>query len=245
MAVNTQVAKERPAIRHARHVSGRNTARESFGDFTQVISHRIGSLLSSIEGYTDLVLSSLDQREDRENAFRILEGVSRIEGVLHDLKHYQESLSLETHPVEASALLSNLFAVLADSELERVKLDIQIPPKSRLKVDSENVRQALLSVLRDAFEATSRDHLPVSFSADILPGTTHLRFRVYSPIPMADETIRTQIFKPFFTTKAANLGLGLTMARRIFRAHKGDVRLTSAAIEAGTEFTCTLPLNQD
>ena len=74
MAVNTQVAKERPAIRHARHVSGRNTARESFGDFTQVISHRIGSLLSSIEGYTDLVLSSLDQREDRENAFRILKG---------------------------------------------------------------------------------------------------------------------------------------------------------------------------
>ena len=245
MAISAKVATERPPVQRGRHVSNRNAARESFADFTQVISHRIGSLLSSIEGYTDLVLSSLDKPEDRENAFRILEGVSRIESVIQDLKHYQESLSLEPHPVLASALISNLFAILADSELERVKIDLQIPKDVKITADPACIRQALLSVVRNAFEATSSGQLPISFTADIPAGKNEIRFRIYSPVPLSDETIRTQIFKPFFTTKAANLGLGLTMARRLFRAHRGDVRLTSAAIEAGTEFTCTLPLDND
>ena len=243
--VEARRAETRPPLARGRHKTARAKTRESFADFTQVLTHRIGSLLSSIEGYTDLVLSSLNTKEDRQNAFRILEGVSRIEGVLHDLSHYQEALDLDPEPMDVSKVLNSLIGVLADSELHQLKLDLHVPASARIQADLPSVRQGLLSVLRNAFDVTQQSGLPVTLTVDLPVNTSSVRFRIFNPVPLEDERIRTQMFKPFYTTKAANMGLGLTMARRIFRAHRGDVTLTSAAVEAGTEISCTLPLISD
>jgi signal transduction histidine kinase len=215
---------------------------DSLSDFSQVISHRIGSLLSGIEGYTDLILSSLESTEDRENAFRILESVSRVGGVLQDVRHYQESLILEKEPIEVRDCVSGILHLLADSEADRLSFESNLPPVLSAEIDSSRIKQAVLSVLRNAFEATASSNLPVSLFVDVDSASSSLRFKVFSPIPMAEKRVRAQLFNPFFTTKAANLGLGLTMARRIFRAHGGDVTLTSNPMDPGTEFTCTLPV---
>jgi len=216
---------------------------ESLADFSQVITHRIGSLLSGIEGYTELILSSLESREDRENAFRILESVSRVGGVLDDVKHYQESLDLVRDTRNVKNMLSDLLNLLADSEFDRLALDCSLPPDLTLSMDETRVKQALLSVLRNAFEVTAADRLPVSLSIRMDQAKSNIVFKVYSPIPIAEKRIRRQLFNPFFTTKAANLGLGLTMARRLFGEHGGVIRLSSSSMDAGAEFTCTLPLD--
>lgn len=83
-------------------------SQESFSAFSQVITHRLGSLLSGIEGYTDLILATLHQTDDRENAFRILESVSRMNGILEDLKHYEDALEIRPHLVEADSVGSSL-----------------------------------------------------------------------------------------------------------------------------------------
>ena len=234
---------ERSPKQRIRETGEKSISSDSLSDFSQVISHRIGSLLSGIEGYTDLILSSLESQEDRDNAFRILESVSRVGGVLQDVKHYQESLHLEIKRVDIRQCLSGVLNLLADSEADRLSFECNLPSSLSLEIDSARIKQALLSILRNAFEATASAGLPVSFYVDFDTTTKALRFKVYSPIPIAEKRIRTQLFNPFFTTKAANLGLGLTMARRIFREHAGDVQLTSQPLDAGTEFTCTLPVS--
>ncbi len=216
-------------------------SKETLADFSQVITHRIGNLLSGIEGYTDLILSSLHSPDDRENAFRILESVSRINGVLRDLNHYEDLLELSKHLVGAKLISSELTHLLADSEAQRLRVTHELPEDVLIDADDRLIRQALLSILRNAFEATRSDKLVVSLDVDCIHESKTVRFRIFSPVSIEDETIRKQIFNPFFTTKAANLGLGLTMARRIFRAHDGDVKLTSSELTTGTEFTCTIP----
>ncbi len=216
---------------------------ELLSDFSQVVTHRIGSLLSGIEGYTDLIMAKLDSKEDRENAFRILESVSRVGGILTDVKHYQESLSLKKEPKDIRKLLSEVLNLLADSESDRLVFECHIPAGISAHIDQTKIKQALLSVLRNAFEATALHQLPVSLFVESTEGSRSVQFRVYSPIPILDTSTRKQLFNPFFTTKAANLGLGLTMARRIFREHNGDVAFTSSEIDAGAEFTCTLELD--
>lgn len=240
MSINTKLA-ERPPKSGKRNAIADGLNKETFADFSQVLSHRIGSLLSSIEGYTDLILSSLDGREDRENAFRILEGSARIGGILSDLSHYQESLSLNRHIRQANKIGPDLLLLMSDRDLERLEVQSHLPEDILVDVDERLIRQALHSVLRNAFEVTASDKLSVSLSIDTTKNNSIVRFKIYSPIPLTEKRIRTQLFQPFFTTKAANLGLGLTMARRILRAHAGDIRLTSSAMEAGTEFTCSIP----
>ena len=201
----------------------------------------MGNLLAGIEGYTDLLLPILEHAEDRENAFRILEGVSRMNGLLKDLRHYQEALDIRTHVIEAQGVLQKLMPLLADSEASRIQIDSTIRQGMQVRVDERLIRQALLSVVRNAFDAVSSHHEPVSLRADCIDQGQTLRFRVHSASPIVDPDIRRRLFEPFFTTKSANLGLGLTMARRIFRAHGGDITLSSSELEVGSEFSCTIP----
>lgn len=215
--------------------------RESFSAFSEVLGHRLGNLLASIEGHTDLLIPVLEQPEDRENAFRILESVSRMSGILKDLRHYEESLDIRAHILEANRLVRALMPLMADSESARLQLSSSLHDGIQVRADERLIRQALLSILRNAFEATRADSLAVSLLVDAVDEGEIIRFRIHSPVPIEDETVRRRLFDPFYTTKAANLGLGLTMARRIFRSHGGDVQLTSTEFEPGTEFSATLP----
>jgi signal transduction histidine kinase len=58
-----------------------------------------------------------------------------------------------------------------------------------------------------------------------------------------DETTRQQMFTPFFTTKAAGRGLGLTMSQAIVAAHGGQIWALPQT-EQGTTLCFTLPLGE-
>lgn len=231
-------AHQRPA---AAPIADSGHDRESFAAFSEVLGHRLGNLLASIEGHTDLLIPVLEQPEDRENAFRILESVSRMNGILKDLRHYQDTLDIRPHILEANRLVRSLMPLMADSESARLKLSSSLEDGVQVRADERLIRQALLSIMRNAFEASQTGCLAISLMVDTIVDGQTIRFRVHSPVPIEDETVRRRLFDPFYTTKAANLGLGLTMARRIFRSHGGDVRLTSTEFETGTEFSATLP----
>ena len=220
------------------HASDEQT---SLSEFAQVVAHRIGGLVSSIEGFTDLLIDGIDRDEDRETAFRILESVSRIEAILHDLKHYDDEIDVRSGRVSVRKLLAGVFNVLADSEAARVQLSIETEEEMIVDIDERLIRQAVLSVIRNGLEA-SRDGSPfeVVVSTDIQNATVNISLTNRGPIPGSADTAR--IFDAFYTTKAHNLGLGLTMARRYARLQGGDITLTDGPESDRTEFVLTLPL---
>jgi nitrogen-specific signal transduction histidine kinase len=58
--------------------------------------------------------------------------------------------------------------------------------------------------------------------------------------PGVPEDVRERIFEPFFTTREKGTGLGLPLARKIARAHDGD--LTLGASGQRTLFRLSVPL---
>jgi len=52
--------------------------------------------------------------------------------------------------------------------------------------------------------------------------------------------VRARLFEPFYTTRADGTGLGLPLARRIARAHGGEIDVESAP-GAGTTVVVRLP----
>lgn len=55
--------------------------------------------------------------------------------------------------------------------------------------------------------------------------------------PISPES-QSQIFVPFYTTKGSNgTGVGLSLARQMFRLNGGTIKLTSSTAEGGTMFT--------
>lgn len=234
----------RPPVSFRRAPAHAPDEQTSLSEFAQVVAHRIGGLVSSIEGFTDLLIDGIDRDEDRETAFRILESVSRIEAILHDLKHYDDEIDVRARRVPVRRVISGVFNVLADSEAARVGLTLDVDDRVFVEIDERLMRQALLSVIRNGLEAAgSESPLRITASVDPEDSFVSIAFSNDGRIPASTDAGR--IFDAFYTTKAHNLGLGLTMARRFARLHGGDLTLVESTEAEKTEFVLSLPVSPD
>ncbi len=207
----------------------------------QVLAHRIRGLVTGIEGYTDLLIDTLATREQRDFAFRILESAARIEQVLADLQRYSCEDEPVVRPITLQTVMDELVAAMKDEDLERISFDVKAGRGLSLQADPVLLRQVLLILLQNALEAT-RHGGSILFATEYDASHGALRFVVRNDGCIPVEDAETKAFAPFFTTKAHNLGVGLTLARRIARAHGGSLHLTSNDTETGVAFTLSLPL---
>lgn len=211
----------------------------TLGEFAQILSHRIRSLLLGIEGYTDLLADTLGTPEQRELALRILEGSARIESVLSDLQHYCQPVNLVKLPIRSHAVIQRLIDTLDDHELQRVVLDIDREDQS-LIADPLLLRQALLLLIHNAFDASPGDD-PVTLRTIVDRKTGVVNFEVWNAGTIKVDNPEEKVFEPFFTTKAQNLGLGLPIARKIAEVHEGHLVLVSNTRTDGTGFRLVVP----
>lgn len=204
-----------------------------------VLAHRLGGLVAGIEGYTDLLTDTLESAEQRELAMKILEGAGRIESVLADLQLFGESRRPSMLPLHVGDLTRDLLSPLDDHDAGRVRLRVGKNEASiGFEADPFLLRQALLVLIQNALDASES-------SSDVVVITRFDDEHVYVDV-RNEGTIDADggehlVFVPFYTTKAQNLGVGLSIARRIAKLHSGDLELTSNSPEDGTCFTLFVP----
>lgn len=205
-------------------------------DMAHVVAHRIRGLVTTIEGFTDLLAESLGEKTQRELALRIFESAARIESVLADLQMFSRPVQPVAVETTLDVLLADLHAAL-DEEIT-LRADVSLGGAATpLLVDRVLIRQALLVLVQNAAEATPPEAVLHICSAIV---GRHAVIEVSNPGAL-DPAITRDAFKPFFTTKAHNLGLGLPIACRIARAHGGSVTLEEGD-GATTRFMLHLPL---
>lgn len=216
---------------------------ESMAQLAQVLAHRLRGLVASIEGFTDLLTDTLVTRDQRELALKIMEGTSRIESVLADLQLYGESLEPVMLPVRVEEVLARLLTPLPESEQDRIKKFVDTGIGSRmLDADPFLVRQALLILTQNALDATRRGGA-VELHVGLADDEERIEFSLWNDGVIGVEHAERLVFAPFYTTKAHNLGVGLTIARRIAKLHGGSLELTGNSIEDGVQFSLFLPIN--
>ena len=105
-------------------------------------------------------------------------------------------------------------------------------------VDKGQIQQVVLNLMLNAVEV-----MPSGGELYISTELKEKRAYIYvrdqgSGIP---ENLQDRIFESFLTGKKDGTGLGLTISKRIMRAHDGDLELVSSGPD-GTTFCISLPL---
>lgn len=193
---------------------------EVLDDLVQIVTHRIASLTAGVEGYADLLADSLHTPDQRRLVRHILEGVARINGVVDDLRFFTRPIAPVSAPLRLSALIASVLDILTDDERDQITLADPESDDIRIHGDPHLCRQALHALLRNALDAAGPTGT-VEITARRREAFVEVRIWNDGPTLSAEDTRRA--LAPFYTTKAQNLGLGLTIAYRMARAQGGDV----------------------
>ena len=227
----------------------------ALGELSASIAHEVRNPLGVIfnalvslrrllrpEGNVGLLLKIIDEEADRLNA------------MVGDLLDYSRPLKPALQPVQLGPLVEGALSAArargpgaeAGAPMpEGLEIDLHIPAELTLRADSRLLRQALINLFLNSFQAMPKGGvLSVSAERMISLGMPLARVRVRDTGPGIAIEVRPRIFQPFFTTKATGTGLGLAVVKRIVEGHGGRIAVVDAdnGEESGANFELWLPV---
>ncbi|MBI2709907.1 MAG: HAMP domain-containing histidine kinase [Actinobacteria bacterium] len=216
-------------------------------DVVAMVSHELRSPLTSIKGFTALLLNRWERLADDQKLDLLrqvnhdADRVARLVGELLDVSRLETGrLRLRRRSVHLPVLVASVIerVRLAFDGLEVVAdVDADLPD---VDADPDRVEQVLTNLLENAAKyGQARDVRVQAARAD---GDVVIVVRDRGPGIAADDLAR--VFDPFFsreTGRPTGTGLGLFLSRGLAEAHGGSLTVESAPGE-GAAFALRLPV---
>ena len=231
---------------------------ESVGLLAGGIAHDFNNLLTTILGNTGLILMNLDELDPlRDRAESIQRAASTAADLCEQLLAYAGKGQFDVRPVDLSKVVRETDHLLEASISVTAELDYDLSAQlPSAQLDATQVRQILMNVVQNAFEALEDGHGTIELETGVVQLTRRDLAETYlddglnegeyvylevsdDGMGMSSEKIR-RIFDPFYTTKFAGRGLGLAATLGIVRAHDGTVSVESS-LDQGTTFRFYFP----
>lgn len=197
----------------------------SLGNMAATVAHEIRNPLNAVS----MGLQRLGAEFKPEDAAEydrlvgLMHGeVRRLNGIVEEFLSIARPVALTLSEVQAADVLRELVTLIeAEANAANVRAVVQAPPGlPAVRADGDRLRQVLLNLARNALEAMPEGGTLTLAAAPAGDGVVMEVCDTGAGIP-AD--LLPRIFEPYVTTKAAGLGLGLAIARRIAEAHGGRI----------------------
>ena len=235
----------------------------ALGQMAAGMAHEIRNPLGGIEVTASLLRRRLGARPEEVSLVdRIVSEVKRMNRTVVDSLGYVRPLHLDRKPTSLAAVVQEAVRSAATfQEGKSINLSLDLDPSlPHLWMDPDRMRDALMNLVRNSFEAiplsgsvrveSRRERLPSPLRADFAAEddrSSRLWFDSYAVVRIADtgkgipEEVHDRVFYPFFTTKQTGSGVGLPLARKIVEGHQGILDFESQ-VGRGSTFIVKLPL---
>ena len=219
------------------------------GKIAAQITHEVRNPLSSIGLNAELleeVVAGLEgtpaQLDEAKALVRaIVKEVDRLAEITEEYLRFARLPRPRLEPEDLTEIITALAAFLSP-ELRRagVELVVDLPPLPPIAADENQLRQALLNLLRNATEAMAgAGGGRLSVAATVEPRALEISVTDTGPGIAAEHL--DKIFDPFFSTKERGTGLGLALTQQIIAEHGGRITVETE-LGRGTTFRVRLPV---
>lgn len=213
----------------------------TIGEIAAMVGHDLRNPLTGIAGavyYLKMHLAPKLDKKSKEMLEIIEKDVEYSNKIISDLLDMSKEIVLELTEVSPSSLIKEALSRIEVPKNVRVVNRTQGKPK--IHVDKDKVKRVFLNIIRNAFDAMPKGG-ELEISSEEKDGWLEIAFRD-TGIGMSREVLK-KVWKPFFTTKAKGMGLGLPISKRIIKAHGGYITVRSKKGK-GTCFTVKIPINR-
>jgi len=213
------------------------------GNTVSHIAHEIKNPLAIIGGFARQLQKTpgLDDKGQHKLDI-IVEEVSRLEGMIAEMRDFVKRPTAHKEPGDVEALLDEVVDLYEDTLKEQnITLKREKTPETpTLSFDRQQIHQVLLNLFKNALEAMPRG------------GELTLATRVKGPnleVSISDTgqgmtpEVKANIFQPYFTTKEKGTGLGLAICQNIIEEHGGCL-IADSVPGQGSTFTIQIPIEE-
>ncbi len=197
------------------------------GQITASLSHEIRNPLSAVK----LNLQILKKNDkiigyDKRRVDISVSEVIRLEQILNELLDFAKPLQLNMLFCNMCELLKTYIEIL-DMKFKEKQIQVithfdEFNPD--IWADKDKLGQAIINILINAIESSKpNSKIIVRYTLESKGTSGFAQITIEDEGIGYDEKNSTEMFKPFFTTKAKGVGLGLANVKRIIEAHKGCV----------------------
>ena len=224
---------------------------ESIGLLAGGIAHDFNNLLTGISGNISIAKNTDNLSVEMSEIINDIEkATERASALTKQLLTFARGGAPLITPSSIEELLSESVKLLIKDPLVHYSLIIA-EDISPVLIDPNQISQAINNLLINSMQAMPDGGKIVieaknaeSIPAELNPDKNYVYIRISDNGPGIDEKNLKKIFDPFYTTKTAGTGLGLTSTYSIIKKHKGHIQVISPQGE-GASFEIYLPASKE
>ena len=218
------------------------------GRMVQEIAHQVRNPIASIGGYAlRLQKASADSRKRQTYVNQILQETNRLDALVERVEEYvQVPRPVFGREQVEEVVASALEPFSKDARKNGISFSVEakgLDEDGYLFVDRALVMKAVSHIVQNSVEAilgTSRADNKRSVKVALVDDGEMVRVSVFDKGPGISKRNLQYVFEPFFSTRPDQVGLGLTLVRRIMWEHGGKTRVESH-LGKGTTVTLYFP----
>lgn len=217
---------------------------EAWQNLTRVLRHEIMNSITPISSLTSTLREILDydlvKKENgyelkNEGAEDLREGLDTIEsrskGLIRFIDAYREYTSLPQPKIKTVRVTDLIDRVgqFMKTQLKKSTIDFTYSCESEyltIQADEEMIEQVLINLVKNAIESLgNRSDGKITLRGDSRENNVFIEVADNGPGIIKEALAK--IFVPFFTTKKAGSGIGLSLSRQIMQMHNGTLTVES------------------
>lgn len=216
----------------------------AIGQMVTGLAHESRNALQRAQACLEMLSLDLEQQPE------LLDLTSRAQKALDDLQRLYEEVRGYAAPIKLDRQMCDLSEIWNEvwSQLDVMRRGktIQFVAETqeanlRCEVDRHSIGQVFRNILENAVSACpDPGQISLRCAETDLHGKPAIRISLHDNGPGLSAEQKLNIFDPFFTTKTKGTGLGMAIAKRIIKAHQGEIAVGDSS-GLGAEIVVTLP----
>lgn len=230
-------------LKEFERASVRRERLSEMGDLAAGVAHEIRNPLNAISIAAQRLASEFqpNERQDQYKSFtqqirnetkRLNDIITRFLALSRVDRGKVEEISLDRFLAEVEDLLR------VEGDRVGLRVAVEAAGNLRIKADTDRFKEVFLNFFNNSKEALDGER--GSFSIAAVKRDAQIEISVADTGPGIPVESKEKIFAPYYTTKEAGTGLGLSTVQRIVSEMGGDIRLDDSFTE-GARFVITLP----
>jgi PAS domain S-box-containing protein len=240
-------AERKLAQQHAEllHISRLST----MGQMVAAMSHELSQPLTAATNFAAALAALLESPAGLDAAAlaecnaQVIQQCARAAAILQRLRFFGRKTPPQRVRCDLRKVLHDSLA-LVQNELAQTNVRAQFdlaPEIVEVEADSVQLQQVVVNLLlnaRDAMQAAAPPRRVIVITTAMQSGEAVIEFEDRG-VGIADD-VAPHLFQPFFTTKPAGMGIGLSICHTIIHEHGGRIAAANNA-HGGATFRCWLP----